>query len=263
MQKCQIPDFLDSPSLTRIWAPLLISGCNPKLKNWALDCCWAYRKVSKMVCHNLIAQKLTKKIGSLEMDFCQTRDLVVTPWGQVTNSTIRHLLCTDCENLAKIQSSSQKLFNLCPHTDTHFPSLRRGRDFLHVEMFTFSLHYVHLFTSLTYSLHLWRIIFSALSFQKILSFKTVVNLLADTRSNFKTRMFILSQNRAWTVAAIVQQVVIVGHDRIGLKSASELVKYGGISFLNWKVSNDNFLCESVWHRMINNELTRFSLQRTN
>ena len=33
------------------------------------------------ICHNLIAQKLTMKIGSLEMDFCQTKDLVVGPLG--------------------------------------------------------------------------------------------------------------------------------------------------------------------------------------
>ena len=82
--------FFGFPFINQNLSPLLISGCNPKLKNWALDCCWAYRKVSKMVCHNLIAQKLPKKIGSPEMDFCQIRDLVVDPLGsghQFNNTT--------------------------------------------------------------------------------------------------------------------------------------------------------------------------------
>ena len=52
-----------------------------QIQNPARDCCWACWKVSKMVSHNLIAQKLRKKIGSWEMDFCQTKDLVVCPLG--------------------------------------------------------------------------------------------------------------------------------------------------------------------------------------
>ena len=48
MQKCQIPEFLDPPSFTGIWAPPPpISDCNPKFKNPDLDCFWACWKVSK------------------------------------------------------------------------------------------------------------------------------------------------------------------------------------------------------------------------
>ena len=66
------------------WAPFIY--CNlgplyfrlkPKMQKPALDCCWICWNVSKMECHNLIAQKLTKNIGSLE----------IVPWGWVTNTT--------------------------------------------------------------------------------------------------------------------------------------------------------------------------------
>ena len=63
------------------------------------------------------------------------------PWGQVTNPTIWLLLLTDCENFAKIQSSSQKLFNLCSQTYTHFASLKAGTRYFFTEIYTFSLHY--------------------------------------------------------------------------------------------------------------------------
>ena len=93
-------------------------GCNAKFKNLVLDYFWACWKVSKMICHNLIAKKLTKKIGSLEMGFCQTRAMML---GQSPNPRIQLWSCTNCENLAKIHIFSQKLLNLCPQTHICIP----------------------------------------------------------------------------------------------------------------------------------------------
>ena len=86
-----------------------------------------------MVSHNLKVQKLKKKIGSLEIGFCHIRSVVVVvPTGWSPHWTIRFLSFTNCENLEKIQTFRQKLFNLCPQTDTQTHILhpyRRGRDF--------------------------------------------------------------------------------------------------------------------------------------
>ena len=113
---------MEPPSFTRILVPPYYR-MQPKIfKNLALYCCWACLKVSKMVCHNLIAQKLTKKIGSLKMGFCQIRALVVGPMGMITSPNNMTFVHTNCENLEKIQTFSQKVFNLCPQTDTHFAS---------------------------------------------------------------------------------------------------------------------------------------------
>ena len=119
-------------------------------KNPALDCCWACWKVSKMVCHNLIAQKLSKKIGYLEMGFGQTRK-----WSP--HQTICLLTCTNCGNLAKIHTFSQKLFNFA-HRETgrYTICIPIGGDyiFFHTEMFTFSIYYIN---SFSHTLCLWRI----------------------------------------------------------------------------------------------------------
>ena len=139
---CQIREFVEPPLFTRNWAPL-ISGCNPKFKNPALDCCWPCWKVSKMVCHNLIAQKLTKKIGSLEMDFCQTRDLVVDPW--VRSPTQLYNFC--CLLTVKIWPRFNlpvKRYSIYAHRQTHRQTDRHtfcipiGGDeiFLHMEIYT-------------------------------------------------------------------------------------------------------------------------------
>ena len=70
----------------------------------------------------------------------------------VVGSPIRLLLCTDCESLAKIQSSYQKLFNLCPQTDTQLSSLQVGtKIFTHGNLCLFTslrsfVCFVHSFT---------------------------------------------------------------------------------------------------------------------
>ena len=126
------------------WAPFIY--CNlgplyfrlkPKMQKPALDCCWICWKVS-----NLIAQKLTKNIGSLEMgplglghqyDFCCV--LTVKVWPRF-NLPI-------------------KSYSICAHRQTHnFHSYRWGQDFLRMEIYAFSLHYVHLFALFTHSLRL-------------------------------------------------------------------------------------------------------------
>ena len=114
MLNCTI---LKPPSFTAIWSP-----CNFSLKfiiqNPSLDCCWACCKVSKMIFNSPIVQKVTKKIGSLEKGFCQTRALVVSLMGTVTKPN-QLLPSTNCEYFAKIYTFSQKLFNFCPKTATN------------------------------------------------------------------------------------------------------------------------------------------------
>ena len=94
-------------------------------------------------CPNLIAQKLTKKIGSLEMDFCQTRDLVVDPW--VRSPTQLYNFC--CLLTVKIWPRFNlpvKRYSIYAHRQTHRQTDRHtfcipiGGDeiFLHMEIYT-------------------------------------------------------------------------------------------------------------------------------
>ena len=145
MQNCQIPEFLQPPSFTRIWAPL-ISGCKPKFKNQALDCCCACWKVSKLACHNLIAQKLTKKIGSLKWTFARPQTWWWTPGNG--SPTQQHNFC--CVLTVKIWprfNPPVKSYSIYAHRQTHIlHPYRRGEIFslqkfvqFHFTMFICSL----------------------------------------------------------------------------------------------------------------------------
>ena len=144
---------MEPPSFTRILVPPYYR-MQPKIfKNLALYCCWACLKVSKMVCHNLIAQKLTKKIGSLKMGFCQIRALVVGPMGIVTSPNNRYDFCPySLWKFGKDSNIQSKGIQFMP-TDRH--TFCKCKNFFYTEIYTFSLHYIHLFALLTHSLHLW------------------------------------------------------------------------------------------------------------
>ena len=124
-------------------------------KNLALDCCWACWKVSKMVCCNLIAHKLTKKIGSPEIDFCQIRDLMVCTLGSHhqpnDTSFVEYWLWKFGQN-SIFQS---KVNSIYAHRQTHrhtFCIPIAGMRFF--TQWNLSLHQVHSIALLTHSLHL-------------------------------------------------------------------------------------------------------------
>ena len=141
MQKCQTPQFLEPPSFTGIWAPLFqVATQNSKIRFQIV-----FGLVERFPIWNVPTSQhknSQRRQDSWKQTFARSGTWWWAPWSWVTNTTIQLLLCTDCKHLAKIQSSSQKLFNLWTQTDRHiFHPCWQGRDF-------FTLGNLYLFTSL-------------------------------------------------------------------------------------------------------------------
>ena len=111
------------------WAPFIYHNLGPLLfqvvtqsSKLALDWCCACHEVSKMLCHNPMAQTLTKKIGSLEMGFCQPCALVVCPMGLVTKpnatTSVLYWLWKFIQD-SNIQSKVIQFLPRDKQTDTH------------------------------------------------------------------------------------------------------------------------------------------------
>ena len=163
-----VGEFYAKMLISRIfWAPFIYHNLGPLLfqvvtqnSKLALDWCCACHEVSKMLCHNPMAQTLTKKIGSLEMGFCQPCALVVCPMGLVTKpnatTSVLYWLWKFIQD-SNIQSKVIQFLPRDKQTDTHTFCIPICKDKIFSALKCFSFHFTLFITSLTHSLCLWRI----------------------------------------------------------------------------------------------------------